>query len=90
MQLTNIRFNDNNNNNQEIYNDLNRQLSVPILFGYQNGVISEVCIEQEEENNADNNELRALDIKKSIISTLQTIPDLSITSPVKVSVFKFF
>lgn len=58
------------------------QLKTPILFGYAHGVVTEVCTDVQEEN-----EGAALNVKKSIISALQTIPQLAEENayPVKVS-----
>lgn len=62
------------------------QLSTPILFGYSHGVVTEVCTDVQEEGEA------ALNLKKSIISALQTTPQLADSNayPVKVRGFDFF
>lgn len=45
-------------------------LQVPVLFGYERGVVTELCVDTHQEDQF------ALNLKKSIISTLQTIPGL--------------
>lgn len=59
-----------------------RQLQTPILFGYSHGVVTEVCTDVQE----DEIEAAALNLKKSIISALQTIPQLADSNayPIKV------
>ncbi len=60
------------------------QLANPILFGYSHGVVTEVCTDE-----ADQDQTEVLNLKKSIISALQTIPTLAEHGnnayPVKVS-----
>ncbi|KAH9407840.1 hypothetical protein TYRP_011485 [Tyrophagus putrescentiae] len=48
------------------------QLANPILFGYSHGVVTEVCTDE-----ADQDQTEVLNLKKSIISALQTIPTLA-------------
>lgn len=48
------------------------QLKNPILFGYSHGVVTEVCTDE-----ADQDQTEVLNLKKSIISALQTIPTLA-------------
>ena len=50
-----------------------RQLEKPIMFAYKNGIVSEVCSEEDEEP-------FVVNIKKSIISALQTTPQISSTT----------
>lgn len=59
-----------------------RQLEKPIMFAYKNGIVSEVCTEES----AEDEEPFVVNIKKSIISALQTTPKISSTTEsVKVS-----
>lgn len=59
-----------------------RQLETPVVFGYADGLITELCTE----GNARAEDWYALNLKKSIISTLQTAPQLHNLDVVKVSV----
>lgn len=60
-----------------------RQLETPVVFGYADGLITELCTE----SNARDEDWYALNLKKSIISTMQTAPQLHNIDVVTVSVY---
>ena len=88
MQLRNVQLRipeeSRNERDQEVERRvqlLKKHLQQPILFGYQHGVVSDVCVDAEDQSSL------AVNVKKSIMSALQTTPRLTETENFKVSSF---
>ena len=79
LQFTEERENQRDQEVERRVQILKKQLQQPILFGYQHGVVSDVCVDAQDESSL------AVNVKKSIMSALQTTPRLTETENFKVS-----
>lgn len=78
LQLDNIKLDEIKDQSREDVQEFLRRLRLPIAFGYKHGVVTDVCSETEDD-------WYTINLKKSIISSLQTSPKVDDKDTIRVS-----